>query len=65
MIGRRLSELLGLKTKLEPKTEFSILFSGQLKHQGELAAFEIPTLCRPIAFPHRRHDFQVPFRWRG
>jgi hypothetical protein len=45
VIGRRLSELLGLKTKLEPKTEFSILFSGQLKHQGELAAFEIPTLC--------------------
>ena len=31
-----MSELLGLKTKLEPKTEFSILFSGQL------AAFEIP-----------------------
>ena len=45
VIGRRLSELLGLKTKLEPKTEFSILFTGQLKHQGELAAFEIPTLC--------------------
>jgi Telomere resolvase len=40
-----LSELLGLRTKLEPKTDFSILFTGQLKHQGELAAFEIPTLC--------------------
>ena len=48
VIGRRLSELLGLKTKLEPKTEFSILFTGQLKHQGELAAFEIPTLCPAI-----------------
>jgi hypothetical protein len=45
VIGRRLSELLGYRTKLEPKTEFSILFTGQLKHQGELAAFEIPTLC--------------------
>ena len=45
MIGRRLSELLGLRTKLEPKTDFSLLFTGQLKHQGELAAFEIPTLC--------------------
>ena len=45
VIGRRLSELLGLKTKLEPKTDFSLLFTGQLKHQGELAAFEIPTLC--------------------
>jgi hypothetical protein len=45
VIGRRLSELLGLRTKLEPKTDFSLLFTGQLKHQGELAAFEIPTLC--------------------
>jgi outer membrane biosynthesis protein TonB len=45
VIGRRLSELLGLRTKLEPKTDFSLLFTGQLKHQGQLAAFEIPTLC--------------------
>jgi hypothetical protein len=31
VIGRRLSELLGYRTKLQPKTEFSILFTGQLK----------------------------------
>jgi len=60
VIGRRLSELLGLKTKLEPKTEFSVLFTGQLKHQGELAAFEIPTLCpASISNPADRVFFTV------
>ena len=39
VIGRRLSELLGYRTKLEPKTEFSVLFTGQLKHQGVLDGF--------------------------
>ena len=36
VIGRRLSELLGLKTKLEPKTEFSILFRASSNIKASL-----------------------------
>lgn len=43
--GRRPGEVL--KTAVfEKKTEYSVLFSGQLKRRGkEAAAYEIPTLC--------------------
>ena len=43
--GRRISELLGYRTKLEQKTNYSVLFTGQLKSRGDLFTFEIPTLC--------------------
>lgn len=43
--GRRPGEIL--KTAVfQPKTAYSVLFSGQLKRRGtEMAAYEIPTLC--------------------
>ncbi|MBV9491649.1 MAG: hypothetical protein JO069_18310 [Verrucomicrobia bacterium] len=46
--GRRISELLGIKTRLELKTAYSVRFTGQLKRRqdgsGEPFTFEIPTL---------------------
>src|SRR5208283_756327 len=36
--GRRISELLGYRTKLEQKTDYSVLFTVQLKSRGDLSA---------------------------
>lgn len=46
--GRRISELLGALTKFAQRTDYSVLFTGQLKKQRETLTFEIPTL-RPAA----------------
>ena len=43
--GRRISELLGARTTFAQKTDYSVLFTGQLKQQRETLTFEIPTLC--------------------
>ena len=43
--GRRISELLGARTTFAQKTNYSVLFTGQLKQQRETLTFEIPTLC--------------------
>jgi integrase len=43
--GRRISELLGARTTFAQKTDYSVLFTGQLKQQREMLTFEIPTLC--------------------
>jgi hypothetical protein len=43
--GRRPGELLQTAV-FEPKTKYSVLFSGQLKRRGSpMPAYEIPTLC--------------------
>jgi hypothetical protein len=44
--GRRISELLGPQTTLEPKTAFSVLFSGQLK-TGLKTSVSRFRLCAP------------------
>lgn len=45
LTGRRVTELL-LTASFQPKTKWSVLFSGALKRRGELVdlSFEIPTL---------------------